>query len=517
MKIVTAEQMAALDRRTIEELGVAGVVLMEVAGRAVVEAMESRFCGVGGRSVLVLCGKGNNGGDGFVVARHLLSRGADVVSCLLGRVADLRVDALINARILERLGGVIEELPGEGDLARLDERLARAEVIVDALFGTGLRRPAGGRLAGAIERMNRAGKPVVAVDIPSGLFADSGVIPGPAIRAELTVTFGLPKLVHYTYPAAACCGEVVVADIGIPARFVEEAGIGTELLTAGCLARLRAPRAADAHKGRFGHLLIVAGSPGKTGAAALAGEAAVRLGAGLVTVAVPRSLNAVLEVKLTEAMSLPLPETARGGLAEEAYEAIVEFLQRASALALGPGLGGDPETVALVRRLVAERTRPTVVDADGLNALAGDLGPLRGPADAPPLVLTPHPGEMSRLTGKPTATIQADRLACARELATAHGVHVVLKGAGTIVAEPDGRVFLNPTGNASLASGGTGDVLTGMIGALLAQGFPPGEAACAAVYLHGAAADVLVRERPEWHVAAGDLIRAFPAALEACS
>jgi len=326
------------------------------------------------------------------------------------------------------------------------------------------------------------------------------------VTAALTVTFGLPKIAHVTQPAAERCGKIAVADIGIPPAFAADIAPRTELLDSGCLARLRSARRPGSHKGNYGHLLIVAGSPGKLGAAMLAARAALTMGTGLVTVGLPASLNVAFEASVTEAMSLPLPETADGCLAERAADRIEEFLARVTALALGPGLSTAPESVRVVHRLVANRIRPVVIDADGLNALQAAPELLTPNSAAEPMVLTPHPGEMSRLTGMTTADIQNQRLDCARQFAAQRGAHLVLKGAGTVIAAPDGRAFINPTGNPGMATGGSGDVLTGIIGSLLAQAMPLPEAACAAVYLHGAAADLAVADRPMWNLTAGEIV-----------
>jgi len=379
--------------------------------------------------------------------------------------------------------------------------------VVDALLGTGLNSPVQGLLAQVITKVNQARPPVLAVDIPSGLSADTGEPLGAAVEARVTVTFGTPKIGQIVPPGRDLAGRLWLVDIGIPPQFT--ANLDTEMTEAAEMRRLLPDRPFGSHKGTFGHLVVVAGSVGKTGAATMSSEAGLKTGAGLVTAAVPASLIDILAVKLTEAMTLPLPE-AEGAraLGLKALTPLQEFLEGKSAVALGPGLGTHPETQEAVRELVRHCPLPMVVDADGINALAGRLVVL-GEA-AGPRILTPHPGEMAHLLGKTSKEVQSRRLDTAREVASAHKVWVVLKGAQTLVADPDGRVSLNPTGNPVLASGGTGDVLTGLIGGFLAQGLAPWDAARLGVYLHGLAADFLSAViGPRGHLA-GDLLNAFP-------
>jgi NAD(P)H-hydrate epimerase len=513
--LATAAEMRRADRSATERYGVPSLLLMENAGRGATDALERVLGPVRGRRIAVVCGKGNNGGDGFVVARHLIGRGARVTAWLVGRAGDVQGDARVNLDALQRAGeSVTEAAEADGPaFGRLRAELGAADVVVDALLGTGVRGAATGSIAAAIEAVNAAaaaGRPVCALDLPSGLPSDGEVPAGPVVRARVTVTFGLPKLGLVLPAGAAHAGRVEIADLGIPREWLGE-GIPTALLEAADARAALPLRSTDAHKGSYGHLLVVAGSVGRTGAAVLACLGALRVGTGLVTCATPASQQPVVAAQLPEPMTEPLPETAARTLSAKAVERVVELLSRMDAVALGPGVGLDPETRAAVRTLVRDAERPMVVDADALTALAGRPGLCR---EAPaPRLLMPHPGEAARLLGCSIAEVQKDRIASARRLAAESGAVVALKGAGTVVASPDGRAMLNPTGNPGMATGGTGDVLTGVAGGLLAQGVAPAAALSAAVYLHGLAGDLVAEARGEAGLVAGDVADAIPAAI----
>ncbi len=512
--VLNAEQMREADRRTIEEIGVPGAVLMENAGTAVARALEQRWPDA--RRVLVLCGKGNNGGDGFVVARRLGPR-ATVV--LLARRDEVQGDARTHLQALDASGHPVVEVP---DVPAWRERradLAHADLIVDALLGTGLRREPAGLIAEVMSDLAGAGVlrprgvPLVAVDLPSGMSADAGDVPWPTLEADLTVTFGALKYAHVLPPACDRVGEMLVADIGIPFSLLAQAQLW---LLEDADARSAYPRRTpDAHKGRFGHVLVVAGSVGKSGAAALCGTAALVGGSGLVTVASPAPVQPVVAATRAELMTEPLPASEKGGLAEQALEPALALARTRQATAVGPGLGTEPGTQAFVRAFVSRGAGPMVVDADGLNALApaSDGKASEALRRAQPTVLTPHPGEAARLLDTTTERVQARRLDAARELAARTGAIVVLKGHRTLVAQPDGPTAVNPTGNPGMATGGTGDVLTGLIAALLARGLDAWPAATAGVYVHGMAGDVAARRRGQEALTAGDLLQAVPLAL----
>jgi len=508
MKLVTTEQMRSLDRAAIDDYGIPGVVLMENAGRAVAEAAAQMLDGSG--RVVVVCGRGNNGGDGFVAARHLSNAAVAVEIYLLAAAEDLAGEASTNCHIAQQMNLPIIENP---DQATLEAAVNSADLIIDAILGTGISGEVRGAAREAIEAINQATAPVVAVDIPSGISGDTGAELGEAVWADRTLTFGLPKVGHYCYPGHDHCGEIELVDISLPAALVQAADLPINLTTSEDVATMLPPRWADMHKGDAGRLLIVAGSPGMTGAAAMAGLAAVRSGAGLVTLGVPESLNHILEVKCTEVMTLPLPETAQGSISPGAIDEILEFAEGCDAVALGPGLSQVPETVELARQLIERISVPLVVDADGLNACAGATEPLESRQE--PLIITPHPGELSRLTGRSIADIQQDRVTAARQAAHDFQCVVVLKGAGTVIANPGGEVWVNPTGNAGMASGGVGDVLTGVIGGLLAGGNNAMKAAVSAVYCHGLAGDLAEDYCGQRSLIASDLLVQLPAAFEA--
>jgi len=509
--VFTAAEMRALDARAIGTLGISGTRLMENAGRGAAALIAREWSPIRGKRVLLLCGKGNNCGDGFVVARHLKAKGAKVHVFLLGLRAQVKGDA---AHALAQWRGRVEEISTEADATTVSAALNGADLIVDALLGTGLAAPVRGLVAHVIGRLNesaaRTGCVVVALDLPSGLGSDGGALPGPAVRAALTATFAGHKRSLLLYPAAEHAGRAVVVPIGIPEAEVGR-GITTFLLDPTSVSGFFPKRKPDAHKGTYGHLLVVAGSIGKSGAAALAGRAALRSGVGLCTVATAVSQQPIVAGFSMEVMTESLPETAAQSISFKAKDRVLELASQRDAVALGPGLSLDPESQALARALVAELDRPMVVDADALSALASHLDLLH---DAPaPRVLTPHPGEMARMLGTSIAEVQADRIETVREFCARHRVHLVLKGARSVLGGPDGRVFINHTGNPGMATGGSGDVLTGMIGAFLARRFDPRAALQAGCVLHGLAGDLAAADRGEEGLIASDIIEAIPGAL----
>jgi NAD(P)H-hydrate epimerase len=498
--LVGAEAMRRLDRHTIEGLGVPGDLLMESAGRLVAEVARGELAP--GGTVWAVCGSGQNGGDGLVAARHLHLKGVPVAVLFVGDPARLRGDAAAN-RERARAAGV-------PFAARL--RPEPGSVLIDAIFGTGLDRPVEGPTAAAIRRIQgcRPACQVVAVDLPSGVDADTGQPLGVAVEADVTVTLGLPKLGLALEPGRRLAGRIVVGRIGIADQ---APGVEAEawLLTRAAAGARLPLRPADGHKGSFGHALVVAGSEGKTGAAALAAEGAARAGAGLVTLACAAGLHDVLETKCTEAMTAPLPPPGARALGLEAEKPLLDLAATRDAVAAGPGLGRCDETAELVRRVAARIEAPLVLDADGALAFADDPGRLarrRGPT-----VLTPHPGEAASLLGSTPAEVNRDRVGAARALAEATRSVVVLKGAATVIAQPGGQVRVNPTGGPALATGGTGDVLTGVVAGLLAQGLEAFEAASLAAYLHGLASDRLAARFGPAGSLAGDVARELPAAL----
>ncbi|NQZ99759.1 MAG: NAD(P)H-hydrate dehydratase [Myxococcales bacterium] len=508
--IVGAATMRALDAHTIEELGVPGEILMESAGRAVVEVVLREWSALPRASrpeVLVVCGTGNNGGDGFVVARHLVGLGVPLKVALIGEANKLRGDAAANLTRLRALGVDVT-----GDRWRAPQ----AGVVVDAIFGTGLTRAVGGAAQASIRRINQAREAnaalrVVAVDVPSGVCSDTGQRLADAVAADITLCIEIPKLGLILEPGRSLAGRVEVARVGI-ARTAPDTRIDAHVLTAAAAGARLPARPAAGHKGTFGHALIVAGSEGKTGAAALAATAAGRAGAGLVTVACPAGIHDILEIKCTEAMTVPVADTPRRALAAEAEGALVGLAAERDAVGLGPGLGRDAETLRLVTSLAKQIEAPLALDADGLRPFTDQPELLA--ARSRDTVLTPHPGEAAHLLSTSSDEINADRVGAARRLAERTGSVVLLKGASSVIADPSGELVVNPTGGPALSTGGTGDVLLGMVTALLAQGVPGFEAAALGAYWHGAAADALAQVRGGSGLLAGDLLDELPRTAE---
>jgi len=509
MKIANSKQMKNIDRRAIKAFGIPGPVLMENAAAAVMAEMERSFEGFPDLRVGILCGKGNNGGDGLALARRLIIRGVPVRIALLAPVNAVKGEAKLNLTILQKMDGEILQNAGRKAIADV---VAWADILVDALLGVGLSFPLKGTYAFAVELINASGKPVVAVDMPTGINADTGEIMGSALRADLTVTMSLLKQGLLLQSGAEYAGKITVADIGIPAQAIEKEHIALSLLDAGSLWGLVDPRNPHAHKGDFGHVMVIAGSPGKAGAAIMAAQGALRAGAGLVSIATPNSLVPVIQSSLAEAMCISSAESMEGTLGINATEELLKASASMSACALGPGLSTHYETVQAVRDIISRIKVPCVIDADGLNALVGFLELLK--RLKAPVVMTPHPGEMGRLLGITTAEVQKDRVGIASAFAKRYKVTLVLKGAGTVVAAPDGRVYINSTGNPGMATAGTGDVLAGMIASFLAQGHTAAQAACLGVYLHGLSGDLAVKDKGEASMITRDLVEKIPSAIQ---
>ncbi len=503
MKVSTVDAMRELDRRAVTEFGIPDHLLMENAGLAVVRAMGGRWPAPGLR-VVVLCGGGNNGGDGFVVARALRSEGA-VVSVLLFADPDgFGGAAALHLEILRRGGGEVVVRP---DLETVRIALGEADVVVDGLLGTGLTREVTGTIREVIEAVNASGRPVVAIDIPSGVDGDSGLVRGVAVRADLTVTFGLPKLGNLLEPGGSLGGELVLSHISFPPQLWAAPDLPVEI----ALPSRLPPRASEGHKGSFGDVLVVGGAAGYFGAPTFAAMAVLRSGAGYVRLAAPRSVVPYLATTAREAVFVPQPETAEGGLAMAAVEGLLELGRMVDFTIVGPGASTGPETAEAIRRLVAGLRSPVLVDGDGLSAVAAELDVVRH--RAAPTVLTPHPGEMSRLTGRSVESIRSDPVATVRALAEDTGAVVVLKGARTLVGLPDGRVRLNPSGNHGMGTAGSGDVLTGAIAALNGLGLELGDAVVTGVFVHGLAGDIAAERIGPDGMTASDILAALPEAV----
>jgi NAD(P)H-hydrate epimerase len=524
MKVLTAAEMREVDRLTTERNGIPSLQLMEAAGHNVAEAVHIRTAGDRQSRIVILSGKGNNGGDGLVTARILKKAGFDPHVFLFGRQDQLRGDTAANLEQWLKNPGMISEVTDTASLDQVWPQIAKAHVIIDALLGTGLRGPVTGTIAEAIMKLNQLSRNatlarpavILAVDMPSGLPSDGQPAGGPVLHAHYTVTFTAPKIGQLVSPDASCCGELTVGQIGSPASLVEEIGqSAVRWADPGEFGGMPLVRSPDSHKGTFGHVLLLAGSIGKSGAAILAGRAALRAGAGLVTIATPEAVQPTVAAGEAEYMTEPLKGTKSGSLSLRSLldGTFGELEDGKSVLAIGPGLGTHRQTQEFIRTIVAQTELPVVLDADGLNAFTGEGAGLCK-RKAKFLAITPHPGEMARLLGVSTKDIQSDRLNAARSAAQKWNVHVILKGFRTIVASPLGRVFINATGNAALAKGGTGDVLTGVLAALTAQfGTADWDRVLAlGVYLHGASVDVLGLPPDLSGVLAHEIAKGIPSA-----
>jgi len=566
LKVATAKEMQLIDRITIEKYGIAGTILMEKAGLAAAKRINELFFenegnrhkGIRHRGedtknreetkVIILAGGGNNGGDGLVVARILHNQGREVKVFLTAKPEDLKGDAKINYNSAIKLG--VKIFPIKKFLTHYALRITHHTIIVDSLLGTGLNKDVRAPLSDAIKRVNKLKCPVISIDIPSGISSDSGQIMGCAIRSQYTVTFGLPKRGHLLYPGAEYAGKLYIEDIDFPEALVNSEKIKVNLIEKSDAIKLLPERPKYSHKGTYGHVLLIAGSKGKTGAAFMSAKACLRAGAGLVTIGVPESLVNVFQSRVTEEMILPLSDKGNGTLSYKAVDSILKFLnKKINVLAIGPGISVDDEISKLVRALITESKVPLVIDADGINAIAGRTDILRK-AKAP-IILTPHPGEMMRLLGQNTPSltlpprgggqgwggdfrpqttnikelstqysvrstkIEQDRIDTAIMFAKKTKTYLVLKGVPTVIAAPEGNAFINSTGNAGMATAGTGDVLTGMISAFLAQGLTPQDASILGVYMHGLIGDIMAEKKGEHSLIASDIINAIPAVFKA--
>jgi len=517
-RLVTSDEMRGMDHEAIEGRKIPGYDLMQRAGRGVADSILSNFSDLEDARVVILAGPGNNGGDGFVAARFLSEADMRPVVLLVGTEPEkLTGDAARAHADWAKADGETRAVPDEAAWKRVRDELAEADLVVDALLGTGTKGAPRGLIGEVVEELEDVVAPIVAVDVPTGVDADDGRVEGACVNADLTVTMALPKRGHFFYPGRAFTGALEWVDIGIPEDVLERGeGLRAYVIEAADVMERLPDREPEMHKGDRGRLLVVGGSAGLTGAVALSSRAAVRAGAGLVTAGVPLSLNDILEVKLTEVMTLPLPELEARALSREAFDSIALFQPgRLTALAVGPGAGRHPSTRALIQRIIGEIDLPTVLDADGLNAFAGEPDLLRSSAAGTRLVLTPHPGEFSALTGESMGPVLEHRMEAASRWARRLGVVMVLKGAPTVIADPESdTVYVNPTGSEALATGGTGDVLTGLISGFLAQGLDAVDAAITGVFLHGYVADYVVEDWGSLYgFEAGDLIDWFPTAM----
>jgi NAD(P)H-hydrate epimerase len=504
MKILTSEQMQSIDRRATEEFGIPSIVLMENAALGVMDAIFAHYPDAD--RAAIFCGPGQNGGDGLAIARHFENRGVIPTVILLAEPGKIRGDARTNLEICRSMGLPLKIVSDDDSLGEALALASEADLVVDAIFGSGLSRPLEGLFADAVTGLMSLRLPVIAVDLPTGLYGSRAAVDEPVVQADVTITFAQPKIPHVFSPAAMYCGKVIVADISIPHAAIEAENCQLSLITPEDVRPIIPPRLADTHKGTYGHVAIVAGSQGKSGAAILAARGAVRGGAGLVTVVTDPETAAIVSAASIESMTFPITSHA------DSAHALQTFLKNITAVAMGPGLPETREGFDRIRQLVRDIDLPLIIDASALNAFEGNI---RGTSKAGrTTILTPHPGELARLMGKSTREIQHDRVASARTAARESGCVVVLKGHQTLIAEPDGHVAVNDTGNPAMASGGMGDVLTGVLAAFIGQGMDPYESACAAVYLHGYAADLLRDEKSDTGIRAMEVADKIPEAIQ---
>ncbi|OIN97817.1 bifunctional ADP-dependent NAD(P)H-hydrate dehydratase/NAD(P)H-hydrate epimerase [Candidatus Desantisbacteria bacterium CG_4_10_14_0_8_um_filter_48_22] len=507
MRVVTAKEMAGIEEAA-EKHGVSRAQMMENAGRnAALEAIKL-LPGFKRKKICVLCGKGNNGGDGFVAARHLGERGTSPEVFIFNDVKDLSPLAKKNLGLLRKSGGNVHSVKATGGLAR---DLRDCGAVIDALFGTGFRGEIKGIEAEAISLLNSTDSLKISIDVPSGLNADNGEVNGACVAADHTFTLGLPKKGLMLFPGAEYAGKIKVLDIGIPRGLVGTSWLN--MITREDAASVLEPRKQDTHKGTYGRVFIISGSAGMTGATTLACLGALRSGAGLVTAGVPASLNNILEIKLTEAMTKPLPETENRSLGEEAFGEILRFSEETDAVAVGPGLSRAGKTCRLAVEIIEGIGKPMVIDADAIFALKGNAEILKK-RKASTTIITPHPGEMAFLTGKTIGEIQSRRIEAAKDFSAEYGVVTVLKGARTVIACPEGNVWINLTGNPGMATGGSGDVLAGIMAALLGQKISALGSAKTSVYIHGLAGDLAAEEKGEIGVIASDIAEKVPYAIK---
>ena len=511
MRLLTSAEMREIDNHTIEVLGIPGIVLMENAARGVCEVIYDR---VRGSSALVVCGKGNNGGDGLAVARNLYNMGYDVEVILTAPVEELKGDAKKNAEILSALPVPVHVVDSTEKLFELYTFAKECDFIVDGLFGTGLSKPLSGFYAELVDFINRLNKTVISIDIPSGLSADTGQVIGPHVKADYTVTFAFPKVAHVMPPACYSVGEVFVVDISIPEDVPNLLGPDRFLLTVDEVAFTYPIREIMSHKYTYGHVAVIGGSKGKTGAPVMAAQAALRSGAGLVTTIVPSSLNEIFENKLTEVMTIPVEDDGKGFLGIDSLEELLSVVEKGkfSSVVLGPGLGNSPETYELVREFVKECKLPMVIDADGINGLSESPEILKLKEE--PVILTPHIGEFSRISGLSKEEILKDLTKVASDFSVHFGVTLVLKSGRTVISTPSGKTYVNVIGNPGMATAGTGDVLAGVVGALVGMGIESEDSAKFGVYLHSLAGDIASKELSQESLVATDLINYLPRAVQ---
>ncbi|MGE5381066.1 MAG: NAD(P)H-hydrate dehydratase [Methylocystaceae bacterium] len=511
MKVVTRNQMVEIDRLATERYGIPGMVLMENAGLQVVDAALT-LLGAGGSAAVIICGAGNNGGDGFVAARHLSNSGFKVTCYLLGDIQKLKGDALTNYIILTRMGLSPINIANEEELELAAGVMSSSHLIIDALYGTGFTGTLEGISKRVVELINEVSVPVLAIDIPSGLDANNGMTSELAVQADWTVTMALPKLGLLQPSAAPYVGRLTVADISIPPALITDPDLKINLITENRVRFYLPPRQQATHKGDYGHVLVIGGCSDMMGAVIMCSQAAMKMGAGLVSAAVPEPIRFAAAAQIPQAMTIALPATARGQIAKAALDPLITALQEMKSAVMGPGMSRYDEGKDLIAGIIGNTPVPLIIDADALNMLQSQPEVLRSASAQ--LILTPHPGEMARLTGMDINYIQGHRVEAACNFASEYGVVLVLKGSRTIIAVPSGDVYINPSGNPGMACGGSGDVLAGMIAGLVAQGLPAEAAAWMGVYLHGCAGDIAADDLGEYSLNALDIVSAIPRVIK---
>jgi NAD(P)H-hydrate epimerase len=512
MKVVTPSQMKEIDEFAIQSIGIPGVVLMENAALGIVNEIVGDFGDIKGKAICLFAGKGNNGGDAFAVARHLYNKGAQVTVLITADKREIAGDAAINLGILDKMGITMMGIADDPSLEAATGLIGKVDLIVDGILGTGLKGEIKGIIREVLDFINGEKIPVLAIDIPSGVNGETGEIHGVCIKAYKTVTFALPKPGHFLHPGCGFIGKLVVSDIGIPEIAVQNSDIKNYVIDEERVKKLIPIRYPESNKGDCGKLLIITGSTGMTGAGCLTGGAALRSGAGLVYMAVPSSLVPIYESNLIESVTISLEDEKMGCLSKKAIPEILEQIEKLDAVAIGPGLSLKGDVIDVVARVIENSLKPLVIDADGINAVAKDVSVLN--RKKAQIVFTPHPGEMARLLGVSIKEVQSDRIKIARDFSRKWDVVTVLKGSRTIVASPDGRVYININGNSGMSTGGTGDVLTGIITSLIGQGLNPVDAAVAGVYLHGLSGDSAAGVKGEHGIVAGDLVQELPGIIK---
>lgn len=513
MQIVTGSQMKEIDKAAIKDYKIPGVKLMETAGSYVYEEVIKTFNGKKDKSVIIICGAGNNGGDGYVVARKLHCDFIEVKVYSTVDVNKLTGDAKINYEKFIELGEEVCDLNNISILEKFKKDINNSYIIIDAILGTGISREVSGNIANIINIINSAKKNIISVDIPSGTSANDGKIYGVSIRANKTIAFQLPKIGNIFYPGAEYGGKLIVKDIGIPQKIINDnKDINISLIDEEYIKAIILKREKDTHKGTYGKAVVIAGSKGMAGAAVLTSKSALRSGIGLIKVAVPESINNIIQISVSEAITIPIPDNNRGSIGIEDIPYILENISDSDIVAIGPGCGRTDEIGYTIENILKNTDNSMVIDADGLNALSNRMELLDDKNNT--LIISPHPGEMSRLTGLDIEYINENRIEVASTFAKEKKVIVVLKGARTVVAEPSGKIYINITGNPGMSTAGSGDVLTGIITSFIAQGLSAEEAAVAGVYIHGLAGDIMAKKVGEYGLVASDIVKGIPLAIK---